>query len=250
MAWKTLCMGWNCKSSGKNVVYSFRNEYYLNLVTFREILRNQNVRISLTKHHLPLHCNECCLCWYQSPQLFPRYFPSPSLVFIAKPAQRKKKTWVQVTDRRSPPGFGSAFNSSLINASLSPNTMPWAQSTPRGVPWLCWETEGEGVVAGSVYMSVYWVGDHCFSSKSLSLFVLQLTRRYLKLKSALLLNFLLSMLTGGFWMVFAYLSSPLLLRGYLVLTAWHLLGFRSLNEREAKQGKIFWHNFIIDMVVL
>lgn len=67
-----------------------------------------------------------------------------------------------------------------------------------------------------VCVCVWWL---CSGSESLSVSVPGLTRRYLELKSALLLNFLLSVLTGGFWMLSAYLSSPLLLRGYLVLTA-------------------------------
>lgn len=179
----------------------------------------------------------CLLCWHWSLTTV-----HPNSTLLLKTTQEKKKeTWVQ--DTNSTTNFWLSFVLKLHKSSMNPKTLLRAQVTPWHPMALVEKRRG------GLWLSVHaWVlggGWLCSTSRSLNLSVLGLTRRFLELKSALLI-FLLSMLTGGFQMV----SSPWLLRGYLVLTAWHLFGFRSLNEQEAKQGKIFWPYFILDMIML
>lgn len=184
-------------------------------------------------------------------------YPHPSLfvkacsVFIAKPAQRgKKKDRGTGHQQRFTTSFWLSFVVEPHKYKSEPHQAAVGSGHPFAIPTpLLGKGRRRGALVG-VRACVLGGGWLCSASKSLSLSMLGVTRRYLELNRAVLLNFLLSMLTGGFWMVFAYLSSPVLLRGYLVLTAWHLLGFGSLNEHEARQGKIFWHDFIIDVVML
>lgn len=129
---------------------------------------------------------------------------------------------------------------------MNPKTLLW----PRVTSWhpMDWVEKKRGGLWLSVHAWMLGGGWLYPTSRSLTLPVLGLTKRFLELRSHLLI-LLLSTLTGGFWMVYAHLSSPQHLRGYLVLTAWYFFCFRSLNEDDAMYEKVFCHSFTLDVMM-